>query len=185
MKMKKVFLEILIILVVAVAIFFALRTTVQAYDVIGSSMEPNLHYGDRLMVNKVVYNIHDPERGDVIILKPPHLPEDAVPYVKRIIALPGDTVEVKDGAVYVNGIRLDEPYLDELPEYTFPELTVPEGEYFVLGDNRNHSVDSHNGWTVPEDNIIGKAWFSYWPSEEWGFVDHYALDEQLDGSTDE
>ena len=183
--MKKIFIEILIILALAVAIFFGLRTTVQAYDVIGSSMEPNLHYGDRLMVNKIVYNIHDPERGDVIILQPPHLSEDATPYVKRVIALPGDTVEVKEGAVYINGIMLDEPYLKESPAYTFSEIIVSEGEYFVLGDNRNNSVDSHLGWTVPEDNIIGKAWFSYWPSEAWGFVDHFPLDEQIDSSADE
>ncbi len=183
--MKTLVRDILITLTIALAIFFALRTTVQAYDVVGSSMEPNFQYGDRLMVNKVVYHFHDPERGDVIILHPPYLPKDAIPFIKRVIALPGDSVEVKGGVVYVNGSPLDETdYIEDLPTYTFYLAEVPENEYFVLGDNRNNSSDSHYGWTVPKENIIGKAWFSYWPPSEWGMVHQYPLGEQLEGATE-
>ena len=93
--MKSFLREVLLTLALALVIFFALQTTVQAYDVIGSSMEPNLHYRDRLIVNKVVYHLHEPERGDIVILRPPNRPKDAIPLVKRIIALPGETIEVK------------------------------------------------------------------------------------------
>ncbi len=180
--MRTLFRDILITLILAVAIFFALHVTLQSFVVVERCMEPGLQEGERLLVNKVVYNFHDPERGDVIILHPPFDPE--LVYIKRIIALPNDTVEVKEGAVYVNGTKLDEPYA-ESPTYTFPLTEVPENEYFVLGDNRNHANDSHKGWTVPRENIVGKAWLTFWPAKEWGVVHHHPLDEQLDGSTDE
>jgi signal peptidase I len=149
-------------------------------------MEPSLQNGQQLLVNKVVYYFHEPERGDVIILHPPppYNPE-TTPFIKRIIALPGDTIEVKNGAVYVNGSKLDEPYIKESPAYSFQQQKIPEDEYFVLGDNRNNTNDSHNGWTVPRQNIIGKAWLSIWPPGEWGFVLNYSLDEQLEGSGSE
>ncbi len=146
-------------------------------------MEPSLQNGQQLLVNKVVYYFHEPERGDVIILHPPppYNPE-ATPFIKRIIALPGDTIEVKNGAVYVNGSKLVEPYIKEPPTYNFQQKKIPENEYFVLGDNRNNANDSHNGWTVPRQNIIGKAWLSIWPPGEWGFVPNYSLNEQLESS---
>jgi len=142
-------------------------------------MEPEFQEGERLLVNKVVYHFHEPERGDVIILHPPLNPEAV--YIKRLIALPGDTVEVKTGAVYVNGSKLDEPYIKEPPTYTFHQKKIPENEYFVLADNRNNANDSHKGWTVPRQNIIGKAWLSFWPPGEWGLVPRYSLQEQLKG----
>jgi signal peptidase I len=145
-------------------------------------MEPQFHEGDRLLVNKVVYHFGEPKRGDVIILHPPSDPKAV--YIKRIIALPGDTVEVKGGAVYVNGTKLDEPYIKEPPAYTLHKEIIPENEYFVLGDNRNNANDSHNGWTVPRQNIIGKAWLIFWPPGEWGLVTHYPLQEQLASSSE-
>jgi len=178
--MRPLFRDILITLAVVVVIFFLLHITLQSFVVVERCMEPNFQEGERLLVNKMIYHFTDPKRGDVIILHPPFDLE--VVYIKRIIAIPGDTVEVKDGAVYVNGTRLDEPYA-VAPTYTFPLTEIPEGEYFVLGDNRNNANDSHNGWTVPRENIVGKVWLSYWPLSEWGFVHHYPLNKQLVSST--
>ena len=145
-------------------------------------MEPNFYEGERLLVNKVVYHFTEPKRGDVIILHPPLAPEAV--YIKRVIALPGDSIEVKNGSVYVNGTKLSEPYIKEPPAYTFHLTEIPENEYFVLGDNRNIANDSHNGWTVPKENIIGKAWLSIWPPDKWGLTAHYPLQEQLASSTE-
>lgn len=149
-------------------------------------MEPGLQDGQQILINKVIYYLHEPERGDIIILHPPPpYSPDETPFIKRIIALPGDTVEVEDGTVYVNGLKLDEPYIKEPPTYTFRQKKIPEGEYFVLGDNRNYASDSHTGWTVPRQNIIGKAWLSIWPLSEWGFVPNYPLNEQIEGPASE
>ncbi len=159
-----------------------LQTTVQKSSVIGYSMEPSFQNKQQLLINKVVYYFNEPERGDVVILHPPSpYSSKTTPFIKRIIALPGDTVAVKNGAVYVNGSKLDEPYIKEPPAYTFQPKKIPENEYFVLGDNRNNTSDSHNGWTVPRQNIIGKAWLSIWPPSEWALVPSYSLNEQLTG----
>ena len=176
--MKKVILEVAIVLAVALVIFFALRTTVQAYKIVENCMEPNYVEDEWLLVSKASYWFGEPERGDVIILHPPFNPD--LVYIKRLIGLPGDTVEVKGGAVYINGIALEEPYIQEAPTYTFPPTQLGEDEYFVLGDNRNIANDSHLGWTITREYIIGKAWFSYWPISEWGGSNSYPLDEQLE-----
>jgi signal peptidase I len=173
--MSRFLRDILITLVLVLVIFFLLQFTVQNFIIIGASMQPNFQEGERVVANKVAYKLHEPERGDVIVFHPPgNRQED---YIKRIIALPGETVEVKNEVVYINGLPLDEPYpLNELPKYTLPQRKVPEKEYFVLGDNRNNSNDSHNNWTVPRGNIIGKAWLSIWPPSEWGAVPDYSPD---------
>jgi len=175
--------DILLIVVAAVVITLLIQTTVQKSRVDGYCMEPGLQNGQQLLINKVVYYFHEPERGDVIILHPPPPYSSKTPlFIKRIIALPGDTIEVNNGAVYLNGSRLDEPYIKEPPAYNFQQKKIPENEYFVLGDNRNNASDSHNGWTVPRQNIIGKAWLSIWPLGEWGLVQNYPLNEQLESS---
>jgi signal peptidase I len=173
--------ELLITIVLAIAVFLLLQTTVQTYVVIGASMEPNFQEDERLIITKIVYNFHDPEKGDVIIFQPPNGGE--VPYIKRVIASPGDTVKVEDGVVYVNGQRLKEPYIEDPPKYDMSEREVPEDEYFVLGDARNNSNDSHNNWTVPRQNIIGKAWLAIWPPSKWGAVEHYPLQEEITSLT--
>ena len=127
------------------------------------------------MTSKASYFFSDPQRGDVIIFNPDN--GSQFPYIKRVIALPGDTVEVKDNKVFINGIPLEEEYIMEPPRYTMPAKTIPEGEYFVLGDNRNNSNDSHAGWTVPRENVIGKAWFVYWPLSDLRMVKHYSYPE--------
>ncbi len=174
--------DILVTLIIAVAIYFGLQTTVQKYVIWESCMEPNFYEGQQVLVNKVVFKFHKPERGDVIILHPPS-PYDskAIPFIKRIIALPGETVEIKNGEVYINGSKLYEPYIKEPPNYTV-EYKIPKNEYFVLGDNRNIANDSHYGRLVPRQNIIGKAWLSIWPLDKWGFTGHYPLKEQINST---
>ena len=177
--MKTFFREILITLALAVVVFFIIQTTVQTFVVMGASMEPSLHDRQRLLVNKAVYYLSEPERGDVIVFK---LAKRQADYVKRIIALPGDTVEVKTGVVYVNGSPLEESYIKNPPSYTIEQQKILGNTYFVLGDNRDNSDDSHNGWVVPHQNIIGKAWLLIWPPNEWGLVPNYPLQEQLVGA---
>ena len=159
--------EILITIALALVIFLALQAMFQSVRVVGSSMEPSLEQGQYLLVSKASYWFHSPRKGDVIVFKYPEEPDREL--IKRVIATPGDIVEIKDGKVYVNDNPLEEDYLSEPPSYIFPPQQVPEDCYFVLGDNRNHSSDSHiwsNPW-IPEENIIGKAQLCYWPPSMW------------------
>ena len=169
--------EILITVVLALAIFFAARATIQTYEVYQASMEPNLLEGQRVVVVKAVYWWGDPQRGDVVIFSAPDGSDEE--YIKRVIGIPGDTVEVVNGVVYVNGFPLDEPYIERSFSYSSPKVAVPVDHYYVLGDNRNISNDSHQGWFLPRDNVIGKAWLVTWPPGDWGFVPDYNLDKQL------
>ena len=141
-------------------------------------MLPGIENHDWVMVSKASYFSSDPARGDVIVFNPPFQSE--FPFIKRVIAVPGDTVEIKDGKVYLNGTNgtaLDEPYISQPPSYTMPAREIPEGEYFVLGDNRNNADDSHIWGTVPRENIIGKVWFIYWPLQHWRWVGSYNYPE--------
>jgi len=178
--MKTFLRETLITLILAVVIFFTLQSTVSTFIIVETCMEPNFIEDERVLVNKAIYHFSEPERGDVVILHPPFNPE--VLFIKRVIGLPGETVEVKEGTVYIDGKELNEPYIKEPPRYTLSEKKIPQNEYFVLGDNRNNANDSHNSWTVPHQNIIGKAWLSIWPPGEWGLVSNYSLQEQLASS---
>jgi signal peptidase I len=176
--MKAFVRELIITLGLALAIFLILQTTVQSSIVEGSSMQPTLENNQRLIVVKAVYHFREPQRGDIIIIHPPvAAPEKQ--WVKRVIGLPGDTVEVKNHIVYVNGIALKEPYINETPNYTMKPVVVETGEYFVLGDNRNASTDSHYGWTVAKTGIVGEVWLRLWPLSEWGLIHGYPLELQL------
>ena len=179
--MRAFFRELTVTAILALVIFIIINATLQTFIVIGGSMQPSFQHKDRLLVGKAAYFFSEPERGDVIIFLPPgNRNKD---YIKRIIALPGDKVMVKDGVVYVNGSPLDEPYTKRPPNYTMEETEVTKDSYFVLGDNRINSTDSHSGWLVPRENIVGKAWLliqpSLWPPGLWGAVPTYPLQEQL------
>jgi len=178
----KILREVGITILIAVAIFAALKLTIPNYIVQYSSMLPNIEEGERIIVNRASYFFSDPNQGEVIVFKPPPPNNPDEKFIKRIIALPGDTIEVKDKKVLVNGIPLEEEYIRDPPRYTMAAKTIPEGEYFVLGDNRNNSNDSHHWGTVPRDNIVGKAWFIYWPLERWGPIKHYSYPELTETS---
>ncbi len=169
--------EFFITLFIAVAVFFALQTTIQSSVVVGSSMEPSFEDGQRLIINKAVFHLREPERGEVIIFHPPY--EFGRDYIKRVIGLPDDLIEIKTGTVYVNGVKLQEPYIKSPPAYTFGPFRVQPNTYFVLGDNRNNSNDSRNGWTVPRQNLIGKAWLSIWPPNDWRVVTDYPMSPEI------
>ncbi len=176
--MKHLLRDILAPILLAIAIFFLLHTFVPSYVIASPSMEPSLQVNQRILVNKIVYNFHEPERGDIITFYPQG-DREAIPYIKRIIGLPGETVEIKQGVVYIHKedgtvLQLDEPYIKEAPVHPYYGDTIPENEYFVLGDNRNNSSDSRTGWTVKREYIIGKAWISIWPPGEWGLAPNYS-----------
>ncbi|MFH1639743.1 MAG: signal peptidase I [Chloroflexota bacterium] len=178
--MKSFTRDILTTTVIAVLAFFLLHATIQSCIVVGPSMEPTVIEEQRLIVNKIVYYFHHPERGDIIVFQPPN--KQQPDYIKRLIGLPGDTLEIRNGVVYINGEVLNEPYIKDTPHYSVASTKIPEDSYFVLGDNRNNSNDSHNGWTIPKQNIIGKAWLRIWPPQSWGLVPNYPLEKQLIGA---
>jgi signal peptidase I len=165
--------EFLITLLIAVVIFIGLQLSIKSFEVFNVSMQPTFYEGDLIIVDKLAYQFGGaPRLGDEIVLyapgngsKPafdPFFTQHPNCFIKRVIGVPGDIVEVKNGTVYVNSRPLNEPYIKEKPKYTMPEREIPEGQYFVLGDNRNYSNDSHTGWLVPRDDIIGRVWFRYW-----------------------
>ena len=173
-------------IILAAVIFLGLQTTIDSMVVDGPSMQPNFYTGQRLLVNKAIYKFSDPQRGDVIILRSPN--GDNSDFIKRIIGLPGETVEIisekvsirtEDGEVF----PLDEPYITKQSPKAFRSDKIPENEYFVLGDNRNNSDDSRSGWTVPREDIVGKAWLSVWPPDMWGLAANYPLQKQVDSLT--
>lgn len=152
-----------LVIVLVINMFLAQATRVE-----GQSMEPNLHDNQRLIIEKVSYYVHPPRRGDIIVLKLPNHRSDAL--IKRVIGLPGETVEIRNGVVLINGEPLDEPYLNQSTYQGMPPRVVPEGEVFVLGDNRGFSNDSRSFGFVPFSDIVGRAWFRYWPLSEIGPV---------------
>ncbi|MBI3944113.1 MAG: signal peptidase I [Chloroflexi bacterium] len=160
--------EALETIVLTFIIFLLIQSVVQNFRIEGFSMEPSLNAGQYLIVNKLIYRLHPPERGDIIVFEYPRAPDRD--FIKRVIGLPGDQVQVTGRHVLINGTPLLEPYIKDPPNYEFPPTVVPPGEYFVMGDNRNNSSDSHSWGMLPSPNIIGKAWFSYWPPNHWGLV---------------
>lgn len=191
--LRRYVLDVVETVVLALIVFFAVRTVVHNFRVVGSSMEPSVHDGEYVLVNKavywsidvaqvkrllpfipgegVVYPFHLPRQGEVVIFRYPRDPSRD--YIKRIIATPGQVVEIRDRRVWVDGEPLAEPYIQEAPVYAMAPQQVPAGHYFVLGDNRNQSSDSHVWGMVPLDNIVGKAWLRYWPLNAFGLMPNY------------
>ena len=188
--MARVGREVIEAVLLAVVVFMLLQTTVRNFKVDGSSMDPTLENGQYLLVNRLVYlriemdrfssivpfwqaeedsvryAIHPPERGEVIVFEFP----DSIPsnskrdFVKRVIGLPGETIEVKDGVPFVDGVVLEEPYLTTKDHSNGRKVELGAGEYYVMGDNRAHSNDSRSWGAVPEENLRGKVWMIYWPA---------------------
>ena len=152
-----------IVIAVLINLFLA-----QATRVYGHSMEPNLHSDQRLVVEKVSYRLHGPQRGDVVVLRMPDRGPELL--IKRIIGLPGETIEVRNGDLYVDGRLLTEPYLSLKPGGSYGPVQVPAGHVFVMGDNRAASNDSRVFGPVPLEQIVGRAWVSYWPLKSLGVV---------------
>jgi signal peptidase I len=163
------FLDILETVVLSVLLFLAINAISARIRVDGSSMEPSLHNGEFVIVNKLAYKLGSPQIGDVIVFRYPRDPEQE--YIKRILGLPGDHVKIANGQVYVNGEPIKETYIAAPPSYQ-SEWNVPEKTLFVLGDNRNNSSDSHNWGPVPIEYVIGKALIVYWPPKNWGVIVH-------------
>jgi signal peptidase I len=172
----------------AVVIVFALKAwVVNPYRIPSSSMEPTLHcarpadgckarYSDRVLANRFIYRFRDPKRGEIVVFKTP--PEaqlrcgEGGTFVKRLIGLPGDRISERDGIVYINGTRLDEPYITPAQRDHDPPRSwarVPAGDYFFMGDNRGASCDSRVWGPVPRKNLIGEVFFVYWPPNRIGF----------------
>ncbi|HUS13683.1 MAG TPA: signal peptidase I [Chloroflexia bacterium] len=191
--------EIMEALVFSLVVFLLVQSVVQNREVLGQSMEPSLHNDERLFLDRLSYFRYDsnwlprllghtdlpvseqyllggPHRGDIVVFRPP-VEGEKEDYIKRVIGVAGETVQVKayDG-VYINGTRLDEPYIKEVPDYHWPAAgesgVVPAGHVFVLGDNRRNSSDSHLWGFLDQARIVGRALISYWPREDWGLLPH-------------
>ncbi|HAX24558.1 MAG TPA: signal peptidase I [Thermomicrobiales bacterium] len=184
-------------LLLALLVFVAVRAIVLNFRVDGESMSPNLDSGEMLLVNRaiywhfdvngildalpfvdrsgsqIVYPLHPPQRGDIVVLHPPV--DRGKPYIKRVIGLPGERLSIHDGAVYINGQRLEEPYLHGVSTSWAgtlgqQEITIPDGQVYVLGDNRANSSDSRAFGPIAIDQIIGRAWIAYWPGDDIGIL---------------
>jgi signal peptidase I len=161
----KVVNEYLESIVIAGAVALVLiKFVVQTFYIPSESMIPTLQVKDRILVNEFIYRFKQPQRLDIVVFKPPPAANsDDKDFIKRIVALAGETLEVKEGKVLINGKPLDEPYIAESPYYNYEAVKIPPENYFVMGDNRNNSDDSHVWGFLPKKNLIGKAMFIYWP----------------------
>jgi signal peptidase I len=168
----------------AAVLAFGIRTLVaEARYIPTGSMLPTLQINDRLIVDKVSYRFSAPQRGDIVVFMPPDAaslctgqpPPIKDAYIKRVIGLPGDTVEVREGKVYINKQPLQERYIEEIPQYPYGPEVVPPNSYLVFGDNRNASCDSHYWGFVPKPNIIGRAIVRFWPLDRMGSIDSMPL----------
>lgn len=192
--------EVVETVVLALVFFVALRAVVQNFRVEGSSMVPNFSDGQYVLVNKAVYGhvdsgtfptwvpvlggnsgsarylFHPPQRGDVIVFHPPPPNDPSRDFIKRVIGVPGDTVDVGQGHIFVNGTELYEPYIHQatLPINTrFTHLTLAPDQFFVLGDNRGNSSDSRAWGPITADEIVGRTWIVYWPLSAWKVAPNY------------
>lgn len=189
-------------LLLALIIFLTARLLLLPYQVDGRSMTPNLVDEERVLVNRAVYMhfdmdrwlgwfpglrlpeedyypFHSPERGDIVVLNPPAASDE--PFIKRTIAVAGDSISIQDGSVYVNDARIEEPYLNGIATACHSDrycmdFVVPAGTIFVMGDNRGDSFDSREFGPVPLENVIGQAWFSNWPADRFGLIPDIELE---------
>jgi signal peptidase I len=161
-------------ILLALIIFLLVNSVVRNFKIKGQSMEPTLQDGQFVVVDKISYRLHSPERGDIIVFEPPFDAEND--YIKRVIGLPGEIIEVRDGTVYVDNRPLDEPYIREKPRYGMAPTKVQPDTLLVLGDNRNNSSDSFRWGLLAMDRVIGKALVRYWPLDAFGTLPHHRFD---------
>ena len=191
--MREFIRELIETLLLSIAVFLTLHLSVQNFRVEGSSMLPALTEGQYIVANKVVYArvssdlfarflpfvqpsggedalyaFHPPEYGEIIIFNFP--PDNSRDLVKRVIGLPGDTIEIRSGYVIRNGEELDEPYVVNRDKRSMPPVVVPENSYYALGDNRRASSDSRDWGFLSNEHVLGRAWISYWPTDAIGFL---------------
>src|SRR5690606_16104251 len=165
--------ELIETIVLIVAIYALVDLASVRFYVDGPSMEPNFFTGQRVIVSRVNYMLADPQRGEIIVFESPDRPGIDPPLIKRVIGLPNEQVEVRDGRVYINGALLDEPNTNETEcdrNCNVEPVTLGPDEYFVMGDNRNHSRDSRSFDAVKHEHIIGEALVRYWPPQDWGLL---------------
>ncbi len=191
--------EIVQTVLLALVLFLIIRNFIQNYRVENISMEPNFHEGQFLIINRFAYcpGLHldvpvvnlrlekawclwTPKRGDVIVFHYP--PDPSKDFIKRVIGLPGETVEVRDGRVYINGELMSEPFGPNPGSYSAPPMTLPPGQVYVMGDNRNSSSDSHVWGPVPMKDVVGRAVLRYWPPSKWSVISQWSFPE-LGGGT--
>jgi signal peptidase I len=154
-------------LLIAIA-FLVVNSLIGRFRIEQVSMEPNLHEGEYVIVDKISYLFHAPERGDIVVLRRQGQPD----LIKRIIGLPGETLDVHGGQVHIDNQPLVEPYLPQPINQETPPLQVAASHYFVMGDNRNNSQDSRSFGAVPASDIVGRAWIIYWPPPNWQILAH-------------
>jgi signal peptidase I len=168
-NLKRFVLDILETLILAVVLYFGINAVSVRVRVDGFSMNPTLQDGEYILVNRLAYKIGNPVRGDIVVFSfPMDLKQDLI---KRVIGLPGESISVQDGRVMINGVPLEEPYIAAPPIYN-DTWVVPEGQLFVLGDNRNESKDSHEWGFLPLENVVGRAILIYWPPPQWQVINH-------------
>jgi signal peptidase I len=164
---------VIIALVIFLVVYIFL---VQPHRVSGDSMKPNFLDGELILTDKISYRIDQPKRGDVIVFKAPV--DQSKDFIKRIIGLPGEKIEIKAGEIYINDKKLNEPYFSDAKlaetgtHYETTSITVPERHYYVFGDNRLASFDSREWGPLPKENIVGRAWLIYWPINKIKFIRH-------------
>lgn len=163
------FREVVETALLAAITFLVINAVVGRVSLDGPSMLPTLHNGEYVMVSRLEYKLHPPERGDVIVFA---LPEGM--RIKRVIGLPGETIEIRRGQVFINGQFLPESYVKYPSTASLGQRQLGQDEYFVMGDNRDNSSDSRTWGPIPLSAIDGKAWVIYWPPQDWGIVPHYA-----------
>lgn len=172
---RELFGWIMLIVIVAAVSYLVVTFVGQRTQVSGESMETTLSDGDHLIVDKISYRFRDPKRYDIVVF--PYRYEKNTYYIKRIIGMPGETVQIVDGYVYINGVQLDEHYGNALindPGQAAQPVTLGDDEYFVLGDNRNNSQDSRsaNVGVIHRDELLGRAWIRIWPLDKFGVIKH-------------
>ena len=169
-ELEQALRQLLEVILLTLILFFTLRAVLINFRVSGSSMLPTLRDGEYVFVYRLAYWRHPPQRGDIIVFRYPLNPKRTL--IKRVIGLPGETVSVHNGQVYINGTPLPEDYILSSPQYTAAPVTVGPNEVYVLGDNRNNSNDSHAWGLLRQDMIVGKAVFRFWPPHRIGLLSH-------------